>query len=395
MDYGRQHPALTLPEATRNLKPDVPLMQDDPWYVDLAKARGDIGRSMLKDEFLDKGEEFLFAIFASHRGVGKSTELLRLQHELKAKYESLHLTANSEFEADGFDVEDFQFILCRAVEEHMREVVKKPISQSVLQPVEDWFSEITKSTSLGTEYVASVKAGFEAKAGIPFFGKLFTSLSALVRSKSEHKTSVKSVVRKLPGALTIATNNLLDAAGAILQAEGRQLLIVIDNMDRYKPAAMDAFLAGEPDTLKSLHANFLVTPPVALIYRPITERLDDIYRTFILPSPKLRGRNDPYSTVGSPGLEPLLDVLRKRMDLNRLIPDPAAQQRLVLASGGHSSGTHRPHSPGDARRQGEKYYRFRSCQIRRPQKAIQSPRPDRYERLLAGHRKTRGLKTPD
>lgn len=286
------HAALTLSDATKKLLPDVPLRDGDPWYVDLAPARGDKGRSLLKDEFLDKGDEFLFAIFASHRGVGKSTELLRLEHELKAKYESIHLIANTEFESDGFDIEDFQLVLCRAVEQHMREIVQKPISQSVLKPVEDWFSEVTKSSTLGTEYVASVKTGIEVAVGIPFFGKLFASLSALVRSKSEHKTSVKSVLRKYPGALTSTVNNLLDAAGEILKADGRQLLVVLDNMDRYKPAAMDEFLAGEPDTLKSLHANFLVTPPVALIYRPITERLDDIYRTFILPSPKLRNRND-------------------------------------------------------------------------------------------------------
>ncbi len=329
-----KHPAQSLSDATKNLLPDVPLCEGDPWYVDLATARGDQGRSLLKKEFEAKGDEFLFAIFASHRGVGKSTELLRLEHELKSRYESIHLLANTEFDSDGFDVEDFLLILCRAVEQHMREVVKKPISPAVLIPVEDWFSEATKSSSLGTDYVTTVKAGIEAKFEIPFYAKLFASFSSLVKSKSEHKTSFKSVVRKFPGALLSAVNSLLDAAAGILKTEARQLLIVVDNMDRYKPVPMDQFLAGEPDILKSLRANFLVTPPVSLIYRPISERLSGLYRTFILPSPKLRNRRDPYQIVGPPGYEPLLNVLRKRMDLDRLIPDPAAIERLVLASGG-------------------------------------------------------------
>ncbi|MGL6075225.1 MAG: hypothetical protein ACRC8S_13790 [Fimbriiglobus sp.] len=329
-----KHPALNLAEATRNLLPDAPLQQGDEWYVDLAPARGDRGRSLLKKEFERKGDEFLFAIFASHRGVGKSTELLRLQHELKKRYECIHLYANTEFESDNFDLEDFLLVLCRVVEEHMRKKVQKPIPMDVLKPVEDWFSEITKSSSLGTEFAVSVQSGIEAKAEIPFFAKLFTSFSALVKSKSEHKTSFKSVVRKYPGALAEAANNLLKAAGAILSPSDRELLIVVDNMDRYKPAPMDEFLAGEPDTLKSLQANFVVTPPVSLIYRPISERLGGLYRTFVLPSPKLRNANDSYDTVGPPAFGPLLEVLKKRMDLDRLIPDSDARKRLVLASGG-------------------------------------------------------------
>jgi hypothetical protein len=329
-----KHPAQNLQDATRNLLPDIPLREGDEWYVNLAMARGDRGRSLLKREFECKGKEFLFAIFASHRGVGKSTELLRLEHELSGRYESIHLLANTEFDSDGFDLEDFLLILCRVVEQHMREIVQKPISTEVLKPVENWFSDVTKTSTLGTEYVASVKAGIEGKVGIPFYSKLFASFSSLVKSKSEHKTSLKSEIRKFPGALLSAANGLLDSAGDILKAENKQLLIVVDNMDRYKPAPMDDFLAGEPDTLKSLHANFLVTPPVSLIYRPISERLNNLYRTFVLPSPKLREKNDTYSTVGPPGKSPLLDVLTKRMDLNRLIPDESARERLLLASGG-------------------------------------------------------------
>ena len=328
-----KHPAQSLSDATKNLLPDVPLCEGDPWYVDLATARGDKGLAILERLFRTKGPSFEFVVFVSHRGAGKSTELLRFEHGIREKYESLHYNSNQEMNPDEFDVEDFLITLCRAIESHMREV-GTPIPVNVLKPVEDWFSENVVTTTLGKEYITSIQSGFEMKVEIPFFAKLFSALSFLVKRKSEHKDEVKAVLRKYPGALLNAVNNLLDSAKDILAPNGRQLLVVVDNLDRYSPKVVDSFLIGSRDTLRKLHCNMIFTPPLDLHLQPVSEDLGKYYTPHSLPSPKLRNRNDPYSTVGPPGLEPLLNVLRKRMDLDRLIPESSAQQRLVLASGG-------------------------------------------------------------
>jgi len=328
-----KHPAQSLSDATKNLLPDVPLREGDPWYVDLASARGDKGLVMLERLFRTKGVAFEFVVFVSHRGAGKSTELLRFEYGIREKYESLHYNSNQEMNPDEFDVEDFLITLCRAIESHMREV-GTPIPDNVLKPVEDWFSEHVVTTTLGKEYIASIQSGFEMKVEIPLFAKLFTALSFLVKRKSEHKDEVKAVLRKYPGALIGAVNNLLDSASDILAPNGRQLLVVVDNLDRYSPKVVDSFLIGGRDTLRKLHCNMIFTPPLDLHLQPVSEDLGKYYLPHALPSPKFRNRNDPYSTVGPPGLEPLLDVLRKRMELDRLIPEKSAQHRLVLASGG-------------------------------------------------------------
>jgi hypothetical protein len=327
-------PALDLASATVNLTPDQPLEPGDPWHVDLSKARGDQQLSLMRKEFERKGKPFIYAVFSSHRGIGKSTELIQFANDLKSKYATLRLVANNEFDSERIEIEDFLLVLCRAIEEYMRLVVKQPLPKETLDPVEKWFAELTKETTLGTDYVATLQTGIEAKAEIPFFGKLFGSFTALMKGRSEHKQSLKNAIRKYPGSLLNAVNNLLDAAGTILAPKNRQLLVIVDNMDRYNPKEIDSLLATEADKIKSIHCNLIVTPPVSLIYRPFSENINDIYNCFVLPNPKLRNRNGPYDTIGEPGRSALLDVLRRRLDIDRLIPDEKVRDRMILASGG-------------------------------------------------------------
>jgi hypothetical protein len=54
-----------------------------------------------------------------------------------------------------------------------------------------------------------------------------------------------------------------------------------------------------------------------------------------MPSIRVRGRYDEYKELQDPGLGLLLSALKKRIDLDALIPDPAARERLVFASGGN------------------------------------------------------------
>ncbi|MGL4424497.1 MAG: hypothetical protein ACRCZF_27835 [Gemmataceae bacterium] len=250
------HPAVNLEEATRNLTPDVPLTEGHEWYVDLAAARGEGGLTRLKKSFARKGTDFEFVAFISHRGAGKTTELLRFEHEVRNSFSSLHYISNVEMHPDEFDLEDFLITLCRAVEEHMRKI-GEPIPQEVLKRVEDWFSENVVTTTLGKEYLTSINSGSELKGEVPFFAKLFSALSFLVKRRSEHKIEVKAVLRKYPGALLESVNNLLVAAGARLAPDGKQLLVVVDNLDRYNPKIVDPFLIGSRDTLSKLKCNLI------------------------------------------------------------------------------------------------------------------------------------------
>ena len=87
--------ARTLDGATPALDFEIPLQSGDPRYVDFSAVRGAGSvarlRTLLKRQPADR---WLHAVFASHRGAGKSTELLHLQHDVSDRYFSIYFEAN-------------------------------------------------------------------------------------------------------------------------------------------------------------------------------------------------------------------------------------------------------------------------------------------------------------
>ncbi len=331
-------PALSLEEATANLRPDEALEYNDPWYVPLMEGRGDDPLKQLRKLFDRKRkDDTIRAVFACHRGAGKSTELKHFTHDLKGKYEPLFLEANVEFDYERFEIEDLLLVLAREIEKKMRVELGTPLPDKTLTEVEEWFSKTVVTHTFSTDYLASIKTQAKAQAGVPFFAKLFAEFTALFKTESKHKTEIKNELKKYPGTLLELTNRLLADATEKLPDEKR-LLLVIDNMDRYKPETIDHLLIKERERLKALDVNIIFTPPVTLLYRPPSERLDTLYDVIHLPTVKLRNPLQPSEEVGRPGhvlrgYDLFREVLSRRMDLGRFFEDEALR-RLIAATGG-------------------------------------------------------------
>ena len=129
-------------------------------------------------------------------------------------------------------------------------------------------------------------------------------------------------------------NTLLGAAGNRLQQDGLQLLLLIDNMDRYEPKAIDDLLVQSADRFKALACHLIVTPPISLVLRPESQALEAVFRCEIMPTVRLREKGQGYREFSGPGRDSLLEALGKRIDIDRLIPDLGVRDRLVAASGG-------------------------------------------------------------
>lgn len=327
--------ARTLDEATPALDFEFPLESGDPRWTDLAPARGvDDPTARLHNLFKRQpAGRWQHVVFASHRGAGKSTELKRLAHKLADRYFALYFEANVEMDANDFAMEDLLLVVARVVEEEMRDR-GTPIKPRVLQEVEKWFAEVVFADESGQNYLAAVEASAKAEGGVPFFAKLMASVTSSLRVESKHRTSVKTTLKQFPGTLMTLVNNVLGAAGEILRREGRDLLILIDNMDRYEPRLIDALLVQSADRFRALECNLIVTPPISLVLRPESQSLDSVFRCETMPTVKMREKHQGYFEPSGRGRDTLLEALGKRIDVAALIPDPAAQTRLALASGG-------------------------------------------------------------
>ncbi len=329
-------PAKTLDQATRALNADEPLHGQDSRYQDLSAACGENPLKRMERLFLHKQQGlFEHAVFASHRGAGKSTELWRLMDRLKERYHCLYFEANVEMDATQIELEDLLLVLCRQIDLEMKKL-ELPLDPALLKEVGDWFSEIIAQTSVGQTYRTELES--QAKLGheVPIFGGLTSRLTSLFKVESEHRRQVRDVLRKYPGTLMDRCNQLLKAAHKLLKAnKNKDLLIIVDNLDRYAPNVIDQLLVQQGDRFTSLACDMILTPPIILVYKPTSGSLNDYFNVEVLPAVRLRkSSEDAYDSLTGPGVEPLRSALSLRISLERLIPDRKHQDRLLLASGG-------------------------------------------------------------
>ena len=325
-------PAQTLRDVLRNCDPDAPLSSGDPRWEDFAPARGDQAIEALGRELEWRAEDrFVHAAFVSHRGAGKSTEIRRLTERYKDAYETVYIEATLEMDPFNIEAEDLLLNLAVAIESAMQER-GTPIRSELLERIKNWFDEVVRKTSWTAGFHAEAMVGVEAKVGVPFSANLMASLKALFKQESEYRAEIKQVLRKYPGALIQSVNDLLDAANELLG--DRSLLIVIDNLDRYEPAIIDHLLVAGADRIRSLRCNLILTPPIGLLLQPKSAQLDQLYSCHFLYAVRLRSPDQAYDLFDGPGRDLMEQALAHRMDLDVVIPEKAARDRLISASGG-------------------------------------------------------------
>lgn len=326
--------AQTRSEVSQACDFDHPLEPTDSRWQDLTPARGDHSVQRLQARLENKpADTAMHLVFASHRGAGKTTELARLAKVLWPRYLPMYLDANVEMDPNRIDAEDLLLVLSRWVERLMRER-GTPLPNELLERINQWFSEVIHSTSWGRENSVDISAGLKVDAGLPLIAKLMASVTSLFKYESKHREEVKGVLKKYPGTLLDSVNALLAAANEILAAQNQELLVIIDNLDRYEPQVIDELLVRNGDRVRNLACNLILTPPISLIYRPHSENLDARFPVEIMNTVRLRKPDQPYDAFDGPGRELLLKALAHRVDLDTLLPDMKARDRLVTASGG-------------------------------------------------------------
>lgn len=325
-------PAESLRDIARSCDVDAPLESDDPRWQDFSPARGDhASRALLRELEWRRAGAFVHAAFLGHRGAGKSTEILRLTDRLQAAYSTVYLAATIEMDPFQIEAEDLLLNLVMAVEARMREI-GAPLDPELLKRVTQWFHEVVSTTEWARNFNAEIAAGAEAKAPIAFLGSLFASAKALFKQESKYRTEVKETLKKYPGSLLASVNDVLDAANRALG--DRPLLVVIDNLDRYNPEVINRLLVDGADRIRQLRCNLILTPPINLMLQPQSEQLDSVYRCHVLYTVRLRRPDQRYDEFDGPGRDLMENALRLRINLDRMIPDPEARDRLIAASGG-------------------------------------------------------------
>lgn len=338
-DLSPTTPALNLTQAYRNAYLS-PLRVDHPWYVDLSPAREQDLKPAILSQFrrkkaADPGSDDCWErlLFVSTRGSGKTTELNKISADLRDRLEVVYIESNLELNSLDFTLPELLLVLAVKVDQHFREHVQRPLPNKVMDDLMKWFAKITREDVKSR----TVEAGLQGSVSLPEYVPFFRSIQTLLKFRSESSQRIVQELKKYPQELCARLNDLLAVAHEVIRKDQpeKELLLIIDNLDRYSKEVVDEALVNGADVLKGVRANLILTPPLSLLAQPLSEPINVLYHAEFMHTPRLRCRSDAFEELTGPGYGLLTEILDKRMDRTQVMKDPeSVTRRLVFLSGG-------------------------------------------------------------
>lgn len=314
-----------------------PLPFGDPRYVDLSKGRG-------SDELSELGvylrthdasaNRFAKAAFTGHRGCGKTTELLRVMHDLRDQFTPMHVVASDALIAD-YDYTDLFLWLTDQLVGQFRDEFGAPLDKGLVQNTGEWFAAVTKEVAEDVKTELTVSAEAEGGMKLGWFGiglKLLARLKSMVKGSVQRRTIVRQQLQRYSTDLVARVNQLLDDAHRKLQDAGKppNLLIVVDNLDRLSPDVGRRLFWDNGDWLKQLRAHVIYTVPIAPVLAPMD--IGKVFdHKFTLPIVRVR---EPDGVRSRKGLGTLMQVLDQRLDREQIFTSRGVARLLAEMSGG-------------------------------------------------------------
>ncbi len=315
---------------------DLSKPEDRPYYIDFTTVRGgkiieELGRTITR---LSPNQPTC-QLFTGHIGCGKSTELLRLKHELeKQGFFVVYFESSQDLIMADVDITDILLAIAHKVSSSLEE------NKIILQP------QVLKGLLQGAMAVLRTELDVTGDVSVPGLGDISASSEgelslALGIGKITMKTKNSPKLREqLRQYLEPRTDKLLEQINqelikpAIeqLKKQGKQgLVVIVDNLDRVdntfrlrERTQPEYLFVDRGEQLKQLECHVVYTIPLVLTFSNDLARLRNCFGVDpkLLPMVRLQQRNGSECEEG-------MDLLRQ-MVLARAFPDFEPQQRLGL-----------------------------------------------------------------
>jgi len=339
MNY--KFPVKDINQARDVLEVDFRIADYPQLFVDLEKARirnkfqnyrASIKRYLnITDDRLERPVDiFRKILFTGFRGSGKSTELYRLTQELQGgdKYFVVFIDMEQKFEMEGFQYEDFYFIL---IYEFSKVLQETPQLKSKVYLLDDVLSEMLSETEIIKEITKSAKAGAEAETGGGL--NIFNLFKAKIDIKADFSAGTKvakqirTKIRQNPLKIIRKFNDVLNLIRPeIGQAGlGKDLLFIIDSLERVDFKVYEQLIVRNSFVLREIQTNIILTIPTAAQYLASQYADKGLFRTEMLPVVDVT-KTENRSLLG--------EVLTKRIDFETFFEDYEVLDYLVKMSGG-------------------------------------------------------------
>jgi DNA polymerase III delta prime subunit len=327
-------PATKLREI-RELCSPRPLVgeQLDTLFVETDAARDpeDNARQAIKSILGDSGSNKHILVYG-HRGCGKSTELALLAKELGDGWLCVNFSIQNETNIFGLRAEDVLLVVAyKIVEAAKREELHSLEQDERLKKAGDWFKQVTKTTESGKEAQLELEAGVKAGSGGWLFGlgELFAKFSSDIKYRSTSQTSIVEEIRKRPADLIEQINRVVESVQDALKARNKQLLIIIEDLDKLSIADARSVFIENSNLLTGINANIICTIPIFTFHSPDANAMKAAFdREFPVQMIKVRNPDDTRAN----GFNVVKEIVHRRVDKSAI--DEDALELLVEKTGG-------------------------------------------------------------
>jgi energy-coupling factor transporter ATP-binding protein EcfA2 len=260
-------------------------------------------------------------IFTGHRGSGKSTLLGEFCRQVKDDYFVVFFSISDLIEMSDVNHVNILFAMAvKLMEDAKTRGVK--IAPKTEREFYLWFSKHTKTESSSRESTIELEAGIEGGASA-WFAKFFAKLKATLKANSVIREEIKLE---------------FDIAAAIEAASGREVLVVIDDLDKLDLEIVNHVYRNNINALFQPHFRIIYTIPMAsvrdlslrsIINNATTNRIQSMWATKFFA----RGADrQPDAVPVLESMELFEKILYKRIPADLVEPEVA--KLMILKSGG-------------------------------------------------------------
>lgn len=306
-------------------------------YVDCEEVRGRWNVVRELGNQITRSKEPTCQLYTGHRGVGKTTELLRLKSHLEEKhYSVVYFAANDDVELQDAEYADILLACTKNLVQAIR------IEEN--NPLFDWVSDRWQSfKDFVNSEVAFDQLTFEQKLS------QFSQITASVRLVPNARRELRKRLNDSTPSLIVALNSFISEARKRLSSECKGIVIIADNLDRISENNSDGqnnfdeIYLNRSELMRGLECHVIYTVPIQMIYSPRVTRLEDNYsKPDVLPMVMVKAL---AGGVNEAGLDKLKELICRRLyQIDSDLPDyldtyvfdsAQTRRRLCFMSGGH------------------------------------------------------------
>lgn len=320
-------------------------------YVNCEEVRGnwnvlrELGRKIIRSK------NSTCQLYTGHRGVGKSTELLRLKEDLEQEnFFVVYFAANDE----DIDIEDTEYadILLACTKHLVKEIHLS--DENPLKGLSNWLQQRAQ----GLKDLLLTELSFE---GLSLEQQVsqFAKITATLKAQPDNRREIRDRINANAPSLLQALNQFIEAAKKSLPNNYKDLVLIADNLDRIiekqksenEPSNYDEIFIKRHEQMRGLKCHVIYTVPIAMVYSDRCTQLQTNFDdTDVLPMIMISDRNNAPNTEG---LKKLQEIIAKRIGQVRLdrnasigqnlaqnletqvFDSPETLNKLCMMSGGH------------------------------------------------------------